>query len=110
MAKKSPKKRKKSSKKAEVIDFVPFGWSRVQTSNVLGWGGALLILVAYGLVSFEYLAANSVQYQLINLLGGLIIVFAGLIRGLVNFSVFLNFFWSAIAILALLQIIFHLKF
>ena len=114
MPKKSPqKKNKQKSKhipKAQVIQHPPFGWSRTHTSSLLGWSGALLILLAYGLVSFDYLASNSIQYQLINLLGGLLVVLAGLVRGLVNFSVFLNFFWAAIAVLAILQIVTHFKF
>ena len=42
--------------------------------DLLGWLGAALILVAYGLVSARRLEGDAIAYQLPNLGGGLLLV------------------------------------
>ena len=42
--------------------------------DALGWIGALLVLVAYGLLSIEWMSGNSVSYQTLNVTGAILLV------------------------------------
>jgi drug/metabolite transporter (DMT)-like permease len=65
--------------------------------DVIGWIGAVAILVAYALVSARKLEGNSLPYQLLNLAGG-----ACLIVNTIYYraypSTFVNLVWAGIAI------------
>jgi drug/metabolite transporter (DMT)-like permease len=65
--------------------------------DVIGWIGAISILVAYALVSTRKLEGNSIPYQLLNLAGG-----ACLIVNTIYYraypSTFVNLVWAGIAI------------
>ena len=37
--------------------------------DILGWIGAVLILLAYALISFKKVEGNSIKYQLLNVVG-----------------------------------------
>jgi hypothetical protein len=70
--------------------------------EVIGWCGALLILVAYGLISSGKLGARSLHYQVMNIVGA-----AGLIvnsgwNGALP-SVGLNVVWLFIGLFTLLR-------
>lgn len=43
--------------------------NRKNFSEIVGWGGILLILLAYFLVSFKIVLADTLSYQVINLIG-----------------------------------------
>jgi hypothetical protein len=72
--------------------------------NMTGWYGVLAILGAYMLVSFSVISAHSLAYQLINLSGALgLIIEAGTKRDVQ--PVALNVVWSAIAVVAIINIV-----
>lgn len=70
--------------------------------ELVGWLGAVLILSAYVLLSLEKIAARSVTYQLLNIVGA-----AGfIVNGVANHalpSATLNVIWMFIGIYALWQ-------
>jgi hypothetical protein len=67
--------------------------------DLIGWTGAGALLVAYGLVSFRKLGADSGRYQLLNALGSCcLIVNTAYYRAYP--SAFVNVIWILIAILA----------
>lgn len=71
--------------------------------HVIGTGGAILVLLAYFLVSNEKVTSASVPFQLINLVGaGLLTTYALLLQGWS--LVALNGIWAVIALVALLRI------
>ena len=72
--------------------------------EVTGWSGTIAVVLAYILVSFEFLASTSAHYQLLNLAGAICII----IHSRVKKSrpvIALNIVWAIIASTALLEII-----
>ncbi len=70
----------------------------------IGWYGALAILAAYTLISFDMLSASALSYQLLNLTGAVGLVYISLIKK--NYSVsFLNAVWVLVAVVALARIL-----
>ena len=68
--------------------------------DVGGWLGAILILVAYFLVSTRRVHGASVRYQALNVVGSLLVgANAFYYRALPSFSI--NVVWIGIAVLAL---------
>lgn len=71
--------------------------------HVIGTGGAILVLLAYFLVSNGKVTSASVPFQLINLVGaGLLTTYALLLQGWS--LVALNGIWAVIALVALVRI------
>ena len=68
-----------------------------------GWGGALLILAAYLLISAGRLTGQSPAFQWMNLLGAAGFVVNGLWHGAIP-SATLNIVWMLIAAVALARI------
>jgi formate hydrogenlyase subunit 3/multisubunit Na+/H+ antiporter MnhD subunit len=67
---------------------------------IAGWCGALIILLAYGLLSTGTLESRSAAYQLLNVVGAIgIAINSGWNNALP--SAVLNVVWAAIAIYAL---------
>ena len=73
-------------------------------STKIGWGGTVLILLAYLLLSFNVIAANSIVYQLMNLLGALGIVVDTYYKKDKPPEI-LNIVWAIIALIAIIRII-----
>ena len=72
----------------------------MKLEEIAGWYGTIAILGAYALVSFSYVSASSIIYQLLNLTGALGIVVVSLRKKVYQPAV-LNIFWALIALLAL---------
>jgi len=72
-------------------------------AEIAGWYGAVAIVLAYALVSFQVVPSNGYVFQLLNLTGaaGIIVISA---TKRVGQSVALNAFWALIAIIALIKI------
>ena len=68
----------------------------------IGWIGALLILLSYGLLTLKRLRTDSTAYQWMNLLGAVGLIANGAWNGAFP-SVFLNVVWLGIAGYALFQ-------
>lgn len=68
--------------------------------DVLGWTGAVCLLLAYFLVSGKKLAGDSLHYQLLNLAGGALLTINSLYYGAFP-SVAVNVVWIGIALFTL---------
>lgn len=81
-----------------------------KTKNVLaefsGWYGAIAILLAYALVSFSIISAESFVFQFLNLTGAVGIIIISLHKN-VKQSVVLNIFWASVAFIALIKVMFR---
>jgi hypothetical protein len=69
----------------------------------LGWIGALLLLLAYALVSFKKLAADSLWYQGLNVVASALLAINTIYHQAYPSS-FVNVIWTFIAIFAILTI------
>jgi hypothetical protein len=70
--------------------------------DLMGWVGAVLLLLAYALVSSRRLAGDSVRFQLLNLSGGLLLAINSGYHGALP-SVAVNAIWIVIGLVALLR-------
>lgn len=70
--------------------------------NVVGWVGAILILMAYGLLSFELIQQTDWRYHLINLIGSVGLATDCMIDGSYPAAV-MNVIFTAVAIYALFR-------
>jgi hypothetical protein len=70
--------------------------------DLMGWIGAVLLLLAYALVSSGRLAGDSVRFQLLNLSGGLLLAANSAYHGALP-SVAVNAVWIVIGLAALLR-------
>jgi hypothetical protein len=75
-----------------------------KVAELVGWYGAIAIVLAYAFVSFNVIPADGWVFQLLNLTGAFGIIVISLIKG-VRQSVTLNIFWAVIAVVALIRLI-----
>ncbi|MCH8818726.1 MAG: hypothetical protein IIB03_00205 [Acidobacteria bacterium] len=68
--------------------------------DILGWIGAIVLLVAYALVSKKQLEGDSTLYQVLNLIGSVTLMINGFYYG-ANPSGFLNIVWGSVAVYTL---------
>ena len=68
--------------------------------EVVGWVGALLVLVAYGLVSAERVSSRSWSYQALNIGGAIGLVINSAWNGAIPSAV-VNLIWIGIGVSAL---------
>uniref|UniRef100_A0A7C5YXG8 CBU-0592-like domain-containing protein n=1 Tax=candidate division CPR3 bacterium TaxID=2268181 RepID=A0A7C5YXG8_UNCC3 len=73
--------------------------------EVLGWFGALAILTAYGLVSFNIVGNSSFLYHTLNLAGSLCIFLISFKKKAYQ-PVFVNVLWAIVSTIALLKLLF----
>ena len=71
--------------------------------NLLGWAGAFLLLLAYALVSFKKLEADSQTYQWLNITASVLLLVNTIYYGAYPSS-FVNAAWTIIAFFAILTI------
>lgn len=71
--------------------------------DVLGWVGAAALLAAYGLVSTNRLKGDSQRYQVLNLVGAVLLIVNSLYYGAYP-SVGVNVVWIGIGLLALWRV------
>lgn len=71
--------------------------------EIIGWYGALTIILAYALVSFKIIQSDEFVYQILNLTGALGIIVISVVKK-VKQSAVLNIFWALIAAIALIGI------
>ena len=68
--------------------------------EVVGWAGALAVLLAYALVSSERMSARSRSYQLLNVAGAVGLVINSTWNGAIPSAV-VNLIWIGIGVYAL---------
>ncbi len=72
--------------------------------DTLGWIGAFLLLLAYGMVSFKKVEADSFLYQGLNIAASVLLAINTIYHGAFPSS-FVNIVWTIIAVLAVLTVI-----
>jgi len=68
--------------------------------DAIGWLGAAVLLVAYAMVSSRKLEGNSTAYQLLNIVGSLLLA-ANTIFYRAYPSSFVNLIWTGIAVFSI---------
>lgn len=74
-------------------------------AETAGWYGAIAIISAYALVSFDVVTSDSLPFQLLNLTGAMGVMIIA-VHKRVKQSIVLNVFWVLVAIIAITRIIF----
>lgn len=69
--------------------------------EIFGWYGAIAILSAYALMSFNVIPADGWVYQLLNLTGALGVMIISFIKQ-ARQPAFLNLVWAVVALIALI--------
>ena len=72
--------------------------------EAIGWYGTCAIILAYALVSFNYMSPSTVVYQVLNGTGALGIVYISLKKKAYQPGV-LNIVWAVIAVIALIRLV-----
>jgi hypothetical protein len=70
--------------------------------ETMGWVGAALLLIAYGLVSSKRLDSAGLTYQSVNILGGILLAVNSGVRGALP-SVAVNVVWIVIGLVAVVR-------
>jgi len=68
--------------------------------DAIGWIGAALLLVAYAMISSKKLEVDSTAYQLLNIIGSILLV-ANTIFYRAYPSSFVNLIWAGIAVFSM---------
>ena len=76
------------------------GHSNTVWFDTIGWAGAAALLVAYAMVSSRKLEGNSMAYQLLNIVGSLLLA-ANTIFYRAYPSSFVNLIWMGIAVFSI---------
>ncbi len=71
--------------------------------DVIGWIGAFLLLLAYAMVSFKKLEADSLVYQGLNVAASVLLAINTIYHGAFPSS-FVNIVWTIIAVFAILTV------
>jgi hypothetical protein len=70
--------------------------------EILGWCGSLLVIGAYALNSYQKIQSSSVRFQLMNLVGGVLLIVNSIYKEAYPFT-FINSVWVVIAVTSLLK-------
>ena len=86
-------------------------FKRIQIKNsifleIFGWYGSLAIILAYILISFNFLSSHSASYHILNATGALGIVFSSLSKKDYQ-SAFLNSVFVVVGLIALIGLVFR---
>ena len=71
--------------------------------DILGWVGAVAVLVAYGLNSYQKLRSDSIIFYLLNIVGGIILIIYTVYKEAFA-NTFINVVWVIVAIPALIRV------
>lgn len=69
--------------------------------EAIGWFGAAIVIIAYGLLVFNVLKADSAPYLIMNIIGSVCLVVIAEVKKLFQ-SVVLNVIWGTVALIALI--------
>jgi hypothetical protein len=70
--------------------------------DIIGWVGALEVILAYLLVSLHIVNGKSLKFQLLNLTGAGLLIAYSLYKG-ADASAFLNIIWAGIALYSIIK-------
>ena len=72
--------------------------------DILGWIGSIAILSAFGLNSFQKIKSDALAFQLLNLVGGALLIINSVAHEAYPFTL-INSVWVVISIAALTKIL-----
>ena len=70
----------------------------------IGWYGTIAIILAYALISFNFLASSSFSYQILNCTGAIGIIYISFKKKVYQPGV-LNIVWAIIALFAIINLL-----
>jgi hypothetical protein len=76
--------------------------------DIIGWIGSIIIVMAYGLNSYQKIRADSFLYYTLNITGGILLVIYSFYKTAYA-NVFINVVWILIAVTALFKVGKHLR-
>ena len=76
--------------------------NETQVIDIVGWIGAGLVILAYALVSTQKVESKSVAYQLMNLVGGILLIISSMYVKFYQ-SVLINVIWVVVAIISIVM-------
>lgn len=71
--------------------------------ETIGWIGSVLVIGAYALNSYQKIKSDSLQFQLMNLMGGILLIVNSIYKEAYPFT-FINSVWVVIAFSSLVRI------
>ena len=71
--------------------------------EVLGWVGSVIILIAYGLNSYQRIKSDSLSFYLLNLTGGIFLIIYTISKEAFA-NTFINVVWVLIAAIAMIRL------
>jgi hypothetical protein len=77
----------------------------ILAGDIVGWIGAAALIVAYVLVSLGCVDGNSIEYQLLNIVGAIGMLILAIARHAVPSAV-TNVIWAIIGLIAIFNIVF----
>lgn len=76
--------------------------------EIIGWVGSIEVLLAYGLNSYQRLRSDSMVFYILNLTGGLALIFYTVYKAAYA-SAFINVVWVVIAAIAIVRVVMRKK-
>lgn len=76
--------------------------------EIIGWIGSIAVLLAYGLNSYQKLRSDSMVFYMLNLTGGLALIFYTIYKAAYA-SAFINVVWVVIAVIAIVRVFMRKK-
>ena len=76
--------------------------------ETIGWIGSILILLAYGLNSYQKIKSDSLGFYLINLLGGVFLIVYAIYKD-ASANAFINIVWVIVAVIAIVRLFLRKK-
>ena len=73
--------------------------------DIIGWYGTIAIIIAFVMVSFEFISPISLSYQILNGTGALGVAYISL-KNKVYQPGILNIIWAFIAIISIFRLVF----
>ena len=73
--------------------------------ELLGWTGSVLVILVYGLNSYQKIRSDSVWFYLMNMCGGILLIIYSWYKDAPP-NIFINVIWVLIAVPALVRIFF----
>jgi hypothetical protein len=70
--------------------------------ETIGWIGSVLVIGAYAMNSYQKIKSDSLQFQLMNLIGGVLLIINSVYKEAYPFT-FINSVWVVIAIGSLIK-------
>jgi hypothetical protein len=72
--------------------------------DIIGWVGSFMVIIAYGLNSYQKIKSDSITFYVLNLVGGIfLIIYSVYYTAYAN--TFINVVWVIIAIPAIINLI-----